>query len=263
LLECSAIDIIFSLTKIILSMKKIILNSLLAVLVLGGAPVAYARDGVMHMDMPASSTEGKPQPIKAAVQAKREAGQEKIQDIKQKMASTTEVKKDLKQKLASTTEDKRELRQKIASTTAEKRDERKELIKTRIENKFGKMFARYQATIDREREIASKITARIEKIKANGGTTTEAEKFVAEAKTYLDEAQKQLDTLKTTAMNDSQIASSTTTSIAKETLSAMKKANQDLEKNLRSAHQSLQKSVGSLKGMSQLKNASSTREQNS
>ena len=230
-------------------MKKIILNSLLAVLVLGGAPVAYARDGVMHMDMPASSTEGKPQPIKAAVQAKREEGKEKIQDIKQKMASTTEVKKDL--------------RQKLASTTAEKRDERKELIKTRIENKFGKMFARYQATIDREREIASKITARIEKIKANGGTTTEAEKFVAEAKTYLDEAQKQLDTLKTTAMNDSQIASSTTTSIAKETLSAMKKANQDLEKNLRSAHQSLQKSVGSLKGMSQLKNASSTREQNS
>ena len=86
---------------------------------------------------------------------------------------------------------------------------------------------------------------------------------MSEAKAYLDEAQKQLDALKATAMNDSQVASSTTASIAKETLSAMKKANQDLEKNLRSAHQSLQKSVGSLKGMSQLKNASSTREQNS
>jgi hypothetical protein len=250
-------------------MKKIILNLIMAVLVFGSANFVYAEDGMAGMDMPASSSMKmnkppvRPQPIKEAVQAKKEAGQEKVQNIKQKMASTTEVKRDLKQKLASTTEDKRELRQKLASTTAEKRDERKELIKTRIENRFGKMFARYQATIDRERDIATKITARIEKIKANGGTTAEAEKLVAEAKTYLDEAQKQLDAMKATAMNDTQIASSTTASIAKETLSAMKKANQDLEKNLRSAHQSLQKSIGSLRGVSQLKNASSTREQNS
>lgn len=216
-------------------MKKIILNSLIAVLMLGSTGVAFAEND-------ATTTRPGTQPTKAML----EANKLKQQALKQKMASTTEVKK--------------ELRAKIASTTAEKRDERKELIKKRIENRFGKMFLRFQATIDREKAIMTKINDRIAKIKQNGGNTTEAEKYVLEASASLDKAQLALDSLKATAQNDSQIAS--TTEVSKETLESMKKTAKDIEKNLRDAHKSLQKTVGVLKGMSQLKNASSTKETN-
>lgn len=230
-------------------MKKIILNSLIAALVLGSTGVAFAEND-------ATTTRPGIQPTKAML----EANKLKQQALKQKIASTTEVKKDLRQKMASTTEAKKELRGKIASTTAEKRDERKELIKKRIENRFGKMFLRFQATIDRQEAIMTKINDRIAKIKQNGGNTTEAEKYILEADASLDKAQLALDSLKATAQNDSQIAS--TTEISKETLESMKKTAKDIEKNLRDVHKSLQKTVGVLKGMSQLKNASSTKETN-
>lgn len=216
-------------------MKKIILNSLITAIMLGSAGIALAEGD-------ATTTRPKPQPLKSVI----EANKLQQQALKQKIASTTEVKK--------------ELRGKIASTTMERRDDRKELIKKKIENRFGKMFLRFQATIDREKAIMTKINDRIAKIKQNGGNTTEAEKYVLEASSSLDKAQLALDSLKATAQNDSQIASST--EVSKETLESMKKASQEIGKNLRDAHKSLQKTVGVLRGMSQLKNASSTKEAN-
>ncbi len=227
-------------------MKKIILNSLVAIFTLSPFSVAFAHD-MASGTAPMNTMEHKD-------------GSNQIQTLKQKIASTTAEKRELKDKLASTTEVKKELRGKIASTTMERRDERKELIKKRIENRFGKMFLRLQATIDREKAIMTKINDRIAKIKQNGGNTTEAEKYVVEAKTSLDKAQLALDSLKATAQNDSKIAS--TTEVSKETLESMKKSAQEIEKNLRDAHKSLQKTVGVLRGMSQLKNASSTKETN-
>lgn len=156
----------------------------------------------------------------------------------------------------------KDIRSNTASTTKALRMDLREIIKNKIEKRFGKMFERFQATIDRERVIMTKIQTRIEKIKANGGSTTEAEKLVASAKVHLDEAQKDLDALKITANNDKEIASSTTDKLSKETLVSMKKSNQEIEKHLREAHKDLQKTVGVLRGVSQLKNASSTREVN-
>ena len=212
-------------------MKKIILNSLMIALSMGAVTTAFAEET------------GRPQPIRAAIQEKKE----KAQDLKLKIASTTETKK--------------EMRRELASTSKEIRDDRRELIKNRINFRYGKMFARFQATIDRETAIMNKINSRIAKIKAEGGKTTDAEKYVADAKISLDKAQAELENLKTTALNDTEIASSTTATIAKQTLDSMKASGQEIEKNLRTAHQLLQKSVGSLKGLSQLRNASSTKEQ--
>jgi hypothetical protein len=212
-------------------MKKITLNSLMIAVLIGSVSPVFAVE--------TSSV----QPIRAAIQEKKE----KAQDIKQKIASTTEAKK--------------ELRGELASTSKEIREDRKELIKNRINFRYGKMFARFQATIDRETAIMSKINSRIAKIKAEGGNTTDAEKYISDAKISLGKAQSALETLKTTAMSDTNIASSTTVTLAKETLDSMKASGQEIEKNLRTAHQLMQKSVGSLKGLSQLRNASSTKEQ--
>ncbi len=213
-------------------MKNIILNSMVAVLLFGNAGATFAE-----------TTTDKPQVTKIMPEEQRE----KIQDLKQNIASSSE--------------NRVELREKIASTTRSIRDDRKEIIKTKIESRFGKMYLRLQATINRELAIMAKINSRIEKVKANGGSTADAEKYVAEAKVYLDKAQLELDAMKNTALNDTTIDSATTFALAKETISAMKSSIQNLEKDLRSAHQSLQKSVGSLRGVSQLKNASSTKEQ--
>lgn len=214
-------------------MKKIILNSLMITLSLGVTTSAFAAENA--------------QPIKA-LREERAVAKDKLQDIRKDSASSTD--------------DKKELRREIASTTKTIRDQVKEKIKNLIERRFGKMFTRYQATIERETQIMNKINTRIEKIKTSGGTTTEAEKLVLDAKTHLDEAQKELTVLKNKAQNESEIASSTTQTISKDTLKAMNDSVKNLEKEIRAAHQSLQKTVGALRGSSKLEHATSTGEHN-
>lgn len=172
----------------------------------------------------ASAQSGQPRPIKAAIETRNE-----VRD---------------------------ELKSRLASTSQEIRD----LIKNRIAKKFGKMFERFQATIDRETAIMNKINSRVEKIKANGGTTTEAEKLIVDAKIHLSEAQTALNLLKSTATSTAQTATTTSETITKNVLANMKKIGQEIEKHLREAHKDLQKTIGVLRGVSQLRNASTTKE---
>ncbi|KND48019.1 MAG: hypothetical protein AB201_00255 [Parcubacteria bacterium C7867-006] len=198
-------------------MKKIILNSLITALALGGAVVANAETN-------SSST------------------------IRNQMKT---VRQDTRAEIKN-----------IASSTQAQINALKDLIKNKVEKRYGKMFDRFQATIDREKIIMAKINSRIDKIKANGGSTTEAEKLVASAKTHIDEAQKNLDALEVIANEDKEIASSTTDRLSTTTIKSMRNSAQEIEKHLREAHKDLLKSVGVLRGVSQLKNASSTKETN-
>lgn len=202
-------------------MKKIILNSLITVMAFGGVVASAETSGTVP---------------------------------------ATTLRNQIRTTKAEAREDIKEIRENTASTTRELRNDLKEIIKNKIEKRFGKMFDRFQSTIDRETAIMAKLNTRIAKIKANGGTTTEAEKVVAEAKVHIDEAQKDLNALKVIANNDNEIASSTTDRLSKETLASMKDSAKEIEKHLREAHQDLQKSIGILRGVSQLKNASSTKE---
>ena len=99
------------------------------------------------------------------------------------------------------------------------------------------------------------MVSRIEKIKLVGGNTVEAEKLIAEAKTHLAEARTAFETLKATA-----VSADTFEKPSKEVLTKMKNSMKAVEKHLRLAHQLLQKTVGSLRGVSQLRNATSTKE---
>lgn len=124
----------------------------------------------------------------------------------------------------------------------------------KIEKRFGNMSDRYLKTIDREDAIVVKIESRIAKIKTAGGNTTEAEKFVADAKTALTSARTSYETLKTMA----DTADSATTT-PKQIMTSMKNAVKTIDKYLRTAHGLLQKTIGNLRGVSQLQNATPTK----
>ena len=165
--------------------------------------------------------------------------------------------------------DIREMKEARASTTKAIRGEAKDRmasstegrllkVKEQMKERYKKMIERIQATIIRQETILSKINSRIQKIKTNGGNTTEAEKYTAEAKVKIDLAKISLETLKSTINGGINNVSSTTESIKKETFEKMKNNTKEIEKYLRDAHQLLQKSIGSLKGMSQIKNPNAT-----
>ncbi len=239
-------------------MKKLILNSLITIIALGGATVALAQDtGTLPPPQNASTSGVKPpRPVKAMMDDKREM------ELKNKMASTAEARKD---KLASTTErlkEKREdIKDRIASGTEkmkERMEDRRERIMKEVKRQFDKMLRRIEATIQREESIMSKLNTRIEKVKTGGGNTTEAEKLTAEAKTHIESAKTDLANLKLTASTTAQNLSTTTDTVKKENLEKMKGIEKGIEKHLKEAHKMLEKALGSLKGMSQLNNGKAT-----
>lgn len=201
----------------------------------------------------------KPKPIKALVEERKEVRQnlasttkairteakEKVQDIKEKIASTTQARKDriedIKDKRASSTEARKENAQ-----------ERFARIKEQLAKNFGNMVERIQATIERQEKIMAKINTRIEKIKSEGGSTTEAESHVANAKTNIDKSKVALEALKTSSSNAANNLSSTTVAVKKETMDKMREENKKITDGLKEAHRSLEKAVTSLKGLSKI-----------
>ncbi|TSC70151.1 MAG: hypothetical protein CEO12_547 [Parcubacteria group bacterium Gr01-1014_46] len=244
-------------------MKKFILNSLVIAVALSGAVTAFAEE--------TSNTSVRPNPLKALMEAQkntREETREKMQDVRENRASTTKAIKDdakermldLKAKMASSSTERKEDRE---EKMEERREDRIELIKRMIGDRFRKMFMRFQATIDRETKIMTKINTRIEKVKTAGGNTTNAEKFTAEAKVHLGEAQTALDMLKvmatSTAEIDAQLLATTTSpgTVTKGTLQKMKGVTEQIEKHLKEAHKALENALKNLRGMSSV-NANAT-----
>lgn len=171
--------------------------------------------------------------IKQQIKDARLEAKEQIQDIKDNLASTTRSLKALAQ----------------------------ERMQKGRKHRFDKTVERLEATIEREEKIIDKLTSRIEKIKSAGGKTTDPEKFLAEAKTHLEMAKTSLNSLRSLVENAiSEETSTSTRKISKETLDALKKASQEVEKHIKECHRTLERSLGSLKGASSLKNASSTKE---
>lgn len=251
-------------------MKKILIHSLILTLALGTAVTVFAEENATA-EVNASATVNtgapkQPRPIP-------EPRNPRTMELKMKLASSSEKRdelkdrrEDLKAKMASTSEKREEMREKMASSSEkrqEKREDRKELIKEKIENRFKKMFLRFQATIDRETGIMAKINQRIAKVKEAGGTPTLAEKNTSDAKMHLDEAQKSLDLLRATATSTKTLESEANASstapgqVSKETMQKLKNISDEIEKHLKEAHKALEQAVKNLRGMSQA-NATTT-----
>ncbi len=237
-------------------MKKNTSYILIALTLLFVGTVANAEDNVSVSASAKASTSVKVQPIKANLIQRAEVRNEAKAEIKtMKMEDRDEVKN----KMEENREEMKDLREKMASSTKENRENRVEQAKTRFKNLFSKMIERFGATISRQESITVKIEARIAKIKANGGNTTEAEVLVTEAKHHTETAKTALEALKlsvNTAID--QAANSSSTAITKEGTASMKKASNEVAKHLREAHQALMKTVGKLRGLSQLRPTATT-----
>ncbi len=126
------------------------------------------------------------------------------------------------------------------------------MMKAKFEHRFDRLFDRLQATIDRENAIRARIETRILKIKSMGGNTTEAEKFSLEAKMHIDEASTSLAALKAAADASIGIDVNASTTEARNARANLRKLAKTVEEHLREGHQALMKTVGSLRGQSQL-----------
>lgn len=273
-------------------MKKIILNSLLALLVFGVSATAQAvvddssvsatTDVVCTQDAkqcpdgsfvgrtgpkcefskcPFATTTGV-QKIKATLETRKENREEEREELREKMearlASSSANRIEKKEMIKNKIEDR-------LASSSERREERREEVKDRIEakmastsayrleKKFEKIAKNYLKEVVRLEQILARVITRIEKVKSLGGNTTEAEKYLEEARTHMSEARKTYDVLKTIATNADNNATTT-----KEMITSMKNSGKTVENHLRLAHKALQKTVGSLRGVSQLNNASST-----
>jgi hypothetical protein len=162
------------------------------------------------------------------------------------ISSSTQTRSDL-QKLIQMKRD--ELRNQKVAIKEMVADRRSQII----EHRFDKMIDRYQATIDREKIILNKINSRITKIKNLGVDTSTAENMALTAKTNIDSAQTSLETLKSWTANEIiQELSSTTPKTLGETMSKMRKALAEIEKNLKDAKKTMEKITGTLRGSSEL-----------
>ncbi len=223
-------------------MQKFILNTLLITLVFS-ASITLAETDVMctqeAKQCPDGSYVGRTGPncefAKCPNSVSTSTSATPRQGLIQKLKNVIENKKEVREEV------KNKIQDRVSSTTAQ-----------RIENRFEKIAIKYLRTIEREEAIMAKIVSRIEKIKVNGGNVVEAEKLVAEAKVHLEEARTAYATLKTAAVNTDNATST------KQMLDNMKTSAKLVEKHIREAHKSLQKIVGVLRGVSGLRNATST-----
>ncbi len=176
----------------------------------------------------------------------RSAGVKPVQVIKERMqdrrenASTTNAMREMK-----------ELKERMSSSTKERFGNSIDTLRRVLTNQVKRMLERIQATIDRQRTISGKISARIEKFKSEGANTTESERYIGEANTHIANAQSMLNSMKEASTTIASLIdmgrkSSTT---AKE-LSRARGVVSDIEKELRQAHGLMVKAVVNLKGMS-------------
>ncbi len=121
------------------------------------------------------------------------------------------------------------------------------------EHKFLKMTARYDLVITRLENILARLVSRIDKVKANGGDTTEAETLALTAKGHLDEAKTAFATLQTDVNTEiSQETASSTKVKLRATLVLMRTDGKNVEMHLREAKETMMKIVGILMGQSGL-----------
>src|SRR3989344_1622060 len=119
---------------------------------------------------------------------------------------------------------KNRIQERLAGVTAQKK-----------EKLFEQVATKYLRTIERQENIMARINSRIEKIKALGGNTTEAEGFVTEAKNHLERARNAYGILvgKTTGADEVE-------KVTREMLTEMRTAGKTVQDHLREAHKLLQ-----------------------
>ena len=269
-------------------MKNIILKALITLLGFGGGALALAHaeetvDTSATTETSVSATAERPnllkpnlfQKIKTSIGIQKEAKVE-IKEARVDARADVKVireenKTEIKERMEAKKVEVKDLRATLASSTMERKVERKEdqiekraekkeeMVKRAVSNTVLKSIRKLQATLEREEAITAKIEARIEKINAGGGNTTEALRLIAEAKASFGKAKVSLEALKVMLTNSSATVDASGTSTTRvELLTNLRKAVRKVEKYLREGHSLLTKAVASLKSANPRLNATTT-----
>ena len=130
---------------------------------------------------------------------------------------------------------KRNIELRRASTTERRIERRQALEKRRVENVTRMMLA----TIARLEKIIARIESKIEKIKGEGGSTSEAENFVVLAKGNLADAKVAVDTFSKLDLSGN---------TALENSDTIRAAAAEAREDIKDARENLVKAIKSLKG---------------
>ena len=109
----------------------------------------------------------------------------------------------------------------------------KEVVTKQTENAKRVMTA----TVERLEGIALRIDSRIEKVKARGGDTSEAERLVAQARTNLDSAKVKIEALATIELTGEKV---------EDNFKIVREAGKEIKDLLKSVHEDLVSAVRSL-----------------
>lgn len=158
------------------------------------------------------------------------------------------VKKDTKEKRAEIKTERKENRDDVK---AERKENRADFLK----KNFEKIKTRINAGIERLTNVATRVTSRNEKLKADGIDTTASETLVrqasdelAKAKTGMDSIEKIFnDAVASVSTSETTSANSATPSVATKPLAKVRGLITEVEKNLRNAKMDLQKAVVGIK----------------
>ena len=132
------------------------------------------------------------------------------------------------------------------ASSTERREEKVGKLSQRMVKNAGKVM---QATLERLQKIATRIESRITKVKSAGGDTTLSEKFLAEGKVHLTEAQTSLTAF---------LAIDVSSNVLSENIAKLREAAKAVKTHLREAHTSLVQAIVNLKGNSTSVHATTT-----
>ncbi len=158
-------------------------------------------------------------------------------------ASTTPIKvradirAEMEAKRASSTarvaEMKAQAQARMASSTAKRVEMQRGLAKRKAENTSRVLTA----TVERLEKIITRLEARLEKVEAAGGNTTEAEAFIAEAKHHLSAAKVSIALFASVDLTGDK---------AQENFERVKVIAVEAKEHIREAHRSLMEAIRSL-----------------
>jgi len=139
-----------------------------------------------------------------------------------------------------------------ASTTVEQKQKNREdkfdqirlNIEARIENHAEWMVNRFEAAVERLEKLTSRIESRIAKIKAEGKNTTEAEKFVADAKIEIGQAKAGIANI------DATLEAALEADTLRGAFTQLRTLANSIREDLKAAHRALMSTIPIIKGLS-------------
>jgi chromosome segregation ATPase len=185
---------------------------------------------------------------------KKEAMQNNIEAKKEVRASTTSAIKDRQENMAAKEAEikaKREemktkmedRREELKAKMGEKRAEIRVKTEERIHGHIEWMEKRFNAAVERLEKLTTRIESRITKLKSEGKDTLEAERNVADAKAKISLAKTDI----------AKISTAVDVALDKDELRGawgeLKTLAETIKTSLKSAHESLVKAIGNIKGL--------------